>query len=102
MLFHPSGTVPVTPLSGLIPTLESSEATKPILSNFGNSCLLLKIPSRLILILHSPFGLPASGVPSEADVTNCGLGSGWWKYQYKVAHNIIAIWRVGLVGARNS
>jgi hypothetical protein len=71
-------------------------------SSFGSKYLLLKIPSRFMFILHSPFGFPASGVLAEAAVLSCGSGSGWWKYHHSVAQSIMAIWRVGLVGGRNS
>lgn len=53
------------------------------------------MPSLLMLMRHSPFGLPGSGVFCESLVARLRLGSGWWKYQYKVAHSIMAIWRVG-------
>lgn len=101
MLFQPSPVL-LTPSSVSNPTELSSVAIKPMRSSFGMRCLLLKIPSRLMFILHSPFGFPASGVLAEAAVESCGSGSGWWKYHQSVAHNIIAICRVGLVGGRNS
>jgi hypothetical protein len=48
-----------------------------------------------MLILHSPFGLPASAVLFDVGFVIWSVGSGWWKYQYRLAHNIMAIWRVG-------
>ena len=68
---------------------------RPMRSSLGNTTLPLKTPSLLMLILHSPFGFPASAVFLDSELVTCSVGSGWWKYQYRVAHSIIAIWRVG-------
>ena len=54
--------------SVLEPTVESSEAIKPILSNFGSRLRPRKIPSLFIYIRHSPLGLPSFGVFLDASV----------------------------------
>ena len=51
---------------------------------------------------QSAFGFPLSGVFFEASVVTKGEGSVWWKYQYRVAHSIMAICLVGLAGALKS
>lgn len=33
----------------------------------------------------------------DAAVSTCRSGSGSWKYHHRVAHSIMAIWRVGEV-----
>jgi hypothetical protein len=38
----------------------------------------------------------------EAWVVSVVDGAGWWKYQYRVAQSIMAIWRVGLAAGLNS
>lgn len=68
---HPSGVLS----SGLIPTLESSEVIKPILSNFCIKFRPRKTPSRLMLMRHSPLGFPSFGVLFEASVVRYGDGS---------------------------
>lgn len=78
-----------------VPTHESSLAINPIRSNFCNVFFPLKIPSLLILMRHSSFGLPLSGVNAEASVKTWGFGGSLWKYQHNVAHSIMAICRVG-------
>ena len=88
--------------SGTTPTDESSQDTNPILSSFWIKFRPRSTPSRLILMRHSPLGLPASGVFFDCSVFKYGDGSCRWKYQYRDAHNIIAICRVGLAGALKS
>ena len=68
-------------------------------SSFGNTTFPLKMPSRLMPILHSPLGFPASAVFFDMAFVTCSVGSGWWKYQYNVAHSIIAMCRVGEAAA---
>lgn len=80
---------------GCRPTEESSVAIKPIRSSFWSKLRPLKMPSRLMLMRHSPFGRPLVGVKLEAAVSKCRSGSGSWKYHHMVAHSIMAIWRVG-------
>lgn len=70
---HPSGVFS----SGFMPTEESSDVTKPILSSFWIKLRPRRTPSRLILMRQSAFGFPASGVFFEASVTRWGDGSGW-------------------------
>lgn len=89
-------------MSVSVPTHESSLAIKPILSSFCMTFLPLKIPSRLILILQSTFGLPASGVSADASVRTDMLGGSLWKYHHSVAHSIRAICLVGDVGPLKS
>ena len=55
-------------MSVSVPTQESSEAIKPMRSSFCKVFFPLNIPSLLILIRQSSFGLPASGVREEASV----------------------------------
>jgi len=74
----------------------------PMRSSFGSTTFPLKMPSRLMLILHSPFGFPASAVFFDIALVTWRFGSGWWKYQYRLAHSIMAIWRVGEAAALNS
>lgn len=88
--------------SGSIPTDESSAVTSPILSSFWIKFLPLRTPSRLIFMRQSPRGFPTSGVLFDAFVTRYGDGSFKWKYQYREAHSIMAICRVGLVGVLKS
>jgi hypothetical protein len=88
--------------SGSMPTAESSDVTRPILSSFCIKFRPLRTPSRLIFIRHSPLGFPTSGVLFDASVVRYGDGSFKWKYQYREAHSIIAICRVGLVGVLKS
>ena len=38
----------------------------------------------------------------EASVCRICEGAGWWKYQYKVTHSIMAICRVGLAAGLKS
>jgi hypothetical protein len=71
-------------------------------SSLGSTTLPLKTPSLLMFMRHSPLGLPASAVFFESAFVTCSVGSGWWKYQYSVAHSIIAIWRVGDAAGLNS
>lgn len=78
------------------PTAESSVAMRPILSSLGIRLRPLRTPSLLIFILQSPLGLPSAAVYFEFSFAGRVLeGAGWWKYQYRVIHRIIAIWRVG-------
>lgn len=92
---------PSTPLL-FAPTAELSEYIKPIRSSFGSRFRPRKTPSLLILMRQSAFGLPLSGVFFEASVVTKGDGSGWWKYQYRVAQSIMATSLVGLAGALKS
>jgi hypothetical protein len=78
-----------------MPTLDSSDAISPMRSNLGSTTLPLNTPSLFMLMRHSPSGLPASGVSLDSSFVTWRGGSGWWKYQYSVAHNIIASCRVG-------
>lgn len=68
---HPSGVFS----SGLKPTEESSDVSKPMRSSFCIKFRPLNTPSRLILIRQSPFGLPISGVFLEDAVVKNGDGS---------------------------
>lgn len=95
---HPSGVFS----SGGSPTDDSSDASNPIRSNFCMRFRPRKTPSLLTFSLHSPFGLAPCGVLLEASDISSRLGGGRWKYQFRVAHSIIAICRVGLVGALKS
>lgn len=67
------------------PALESSVLIKPIRSSFGRRCLPLKMPSRLILTRHWPFGLPFCGIIGFTPIVRWGFGAGlsresaWWK-----------------------
>jgi hypothetical protein len=84
------------------PTVESSLAMSPMRSNLGSTTFPLNTPSLLMFMRHSPFGFPASAVFLESAFVTCSVGSGWWKYQYSVAHSIMAIWRVGEAAGLNS
>lgn len=50
------------------PTAESRVEISPIRSSFGIRFLPLRTPSRFMLILHSPRGLPDSGVFFDASL----------------------------------
>ncbi len=82
-------------ISVSVPTEDSSLIIKPILSNFCKVFFPLKIPSLLILMRQSIFGLPNSGVKADSSVRTCGLGDSLWKYQHSVAQSIRAICLVG-------
>lgn len=63
--------------SVLVPTLESSVVIRPIRSSLASRCLPLNMPSRLMLMRHSPFGLPSSGIFSVVEFVIFLSGSGW-------------------------
>lgn len=92
---HPSGVFS----SGIVPTDESSDEINPILSSFWIRFRPRNTPSRLIFMRHSPLGFAASGMFFDSLVVRYVQGSCRWKYQYSEAQSIIAICRVGLVGA---
>ena len=71
--------------SASAPTQESSLLISPIRSSFWSRCLPLKIPSRLMLMRHSPFGLPASGTFRLTPAVKCGFGADLGKGQHKRA-----------------
>jgi hypothetical protein len=77
---------PASVLSSILqPTLESSVVIKPILSSFASKFFPLNMPSLLMCIFQSPRGRPSSAVRAESAVMSRSSGSGWWKYQYRVA-----------------
>jgi len=55
-----------------------------------------------MLMRHSPRGLPSSAVLADSAVVMRVSGSGWWKYQYNVAHSIMAICRLADVAGLKS